>query len=391
MLCAAHVRSATGRIGGAVTPTVAARRLRSAPRSADFGSLHETLLIAAVATILVIRTQLWLTNYPQLGGRGLHIAHLLWGGLFMLVAIGLLLTFLGRPMRRAAAILGGIGFGFFIDELGKFITEDNNYFYRPAAALIYLIFIGLFMLTRTLQRRERPTGRDDLANAVDLLGEAARGDLDEAERQRALVLVDRADPEDPLVGPLRSLLERLPAHPVTAPGAASRALAAARGAAARFAAWPHYATCVCWLFGIWALVTVIGVAELVLGAALDLGGAHPWYVSDRFEDLEFVNVASLVSGLVSALLVGRGVLQLRRGRQAAAYRSFEHALLVAIFVTQVFAFFESQFGAVFGLAVDLVLLVALRSLSAGEPGQAAVMPPSRVPLTEVAPVMTDAT
>jgi hypothetical protein len=356
---------------------VAVHRLRSAPRSADFGSLHESLLIAAVATILVIRTQLWLTNYPQLGGRGLHIAHLLWGGLFMLVSIGLLLTFLGRPMRRAAAILGGIGFGFFIDELGKFITEDNNYFYRPAAALIYLIFIALFLLTRTLQRRERPTARDDLANAVDLLGEAAHGDLDEAERRRALALVDRADPEDPLVGPLRSLLERLPVVPVAEPGVAGRALAAVRGAAARFAAWPHYATCVCWLFGIWALVTVAGVAELVFGAALELGGAHPWYVSDRFGDLEFVNVASLASSLVSALLVGRGVLQLRRGLHAAAYRSFEHALLVAIFVTQVFSFVESQFGAVFGLAVDLVLLVALRSLPITQPQRRPALPPPR--------------
>ena len=122
-----------------------AHRLRFARSAAiEFGSLHETLLISSIATILVIRTQLWLTNYPQLGGGGLHIAHLLWGGLFMLLAIGLLLTFLGRHVRRAAAIIGGIGFGFFVDELGKFVTGDNNYFYRPAASLIYLIFVGLF-------------------------------------------------------------------------------------------------------------------------------------------------------------------------------------------------------------------------------------------------------
>jgi hypothetical protein len=70
--------------------------LRGLPRGSDFGSLQETLLMTGVATVLVIRTQLWLTNYPQLGGHGLHIAHLLWGGLFMLVAIGLLLTFVGR-------------------------------------------------------------------------------------------------------------------------------------------------------------------------------------------------------------------------------------------------------------------------------------------------------
>jgi hypothetical protein len=56
-------------------------------RAVDMGSLLDTVMIFAVATILIIRTHLWLTNYPQLGGNGLHIAHLLWGGLGMLIAI----------------------------------------------------------------------------------------------------------------------------------------------------------------------------------------------------------------------------------------------------------------------------------------------------------------
>ena len=34
------------------------------PRVSDFAALHELLLISAVTTILVIRTQLWLTHYP---------------------------------------------------------------------------------------------------------------------------------------------------------------------------------------------------------------------------------------------------------------------------------------------------------------------------------------
>jgi hypothetical protein len=73
--------------------------VRRSPRNADFGWLLEAFLIAAISTILVIRTQLWLTNYPQLGGGGLHIAHLLYGGIFMVIAIGLLLTLLGRGPR----------------------------------------------------------------------------------------------------------------------------------------------------------------------------------------------------------------------------------------------------------------------------------------------------
>src|SRR5919201_580291 len=92
-----------------------ARTLSRLPvRSVEMTRLLDTVLVAAVGTILVVRTQLWLTNYPQLGGHGLHIAHLLWGGLLMLVAIVLLLAFISRLARRVAAVVGGIGFGFFI-------------------------------------------------------------------------------------------------------------------------------------------------------------------------------------------------------------------------------------------------------------------------------------
>jgi hypothetical protein len=352
------------------------------PPRAEFSSLHETLIIAGVATVLVIRTQLWLTNYPQLGGHGLHIAHLLWGGLFMLLAIGLLLTFLGRPVLRVAAIVGGVGFGFFIDELGKFVTADNNYFYRPAAALIYLIFVGLFLIARSFQRHqgERLGAQANLVNAVELLGEAARNKLDEPERQRALALLRNADPADPLVPPLQSLFRNLDVPSAATAGAAARAVAKARDGWARLAAWPGFATCVSWLLGIWAAVSLIGVVELVTSAAVDLGGAHHGYGSDRLGDLAFVNVASLASSALSAALVARGVLQLRRGARAAAYRSFEHALLVAILVTQVFAFFESQFGAVFGLAIDLLLLVALRAAESNDAAarDAVVSPPPAV-------------
>src|SRR5919202_2250372 len=88
-------------------------------RHVEAGGFLETFLVAAVVAVLGIRFYLEMTGYPQIGGGGLHIAHMLWGGLLMVAALVLALAFLGRWVLHAAAILGGVGFGTFIDELGK--------------------------------------------------------------------------------------------------------------------------------------------------------------------------------------------------------------------------------------------------------------------------------
>lgn len=110
----------------------------------------ELFFVSAVSAILVIRFLLALTGYPQLSPGDLHIAHMLWGGIFMLVAQMLLLTYSNRAIGLICAVIGGIGFGTFIDELGKFITKDNDYFFRPTVAILYVFFVLLFFLFRAL-------------------------------------------------------------------------------------------------------------------------------------------------------------------------------------------------------------------------------------------------
>jgi hypothetical protein len=329
-------------------------RLRHQVRSVEIGELQDTFLVSAVAMILVIRLQLWLTNYPQLGGGKLHIAHLLWGGVFMLIALGMLLSFLGRSLRAPAAIVGGIGFGFFIDELGKFITSDNDYFFKPTAALIYVIFIALFLITRAMQRRRGFTPREYLLNAMDLATDAARRDFDEREKRRALQLLDKADPRDPLVPPLRRLLQEIDAMPAPPPRWWTRRAVAARDWYFGVVRRPRFARAIGWVFVVWTVITIVQV----VGLTFDVG--------QTVRHLSFVNVCNLVSCLVAGGFVIAGVQQLGAGDRPAAYRRFDRALLVSIFVTQVFAFVESEFSAVFGLGLDLLLLVTLRAMMRGE-------------------------
>src|SRR2546427_3874556 len=151
-------------------------------RNLDAGQLLETFLVSAVAAFLGVRFFLGVTGYPRLGGGGLHIAHMLWGGTLMVAGVLLLLSYLGQRIRRAAAVIAGLGFGLFIDELGKFITSDNNYFYRPAIALIYVVFVLLFLWWRSLERHRVWDEQTYLANALMLLQDAALHDLDPTEK-----------------------------------------------------------------------------------------------------------------------------------------------------------------------------------------------------------------
>jgi hypothetical protein len=336
-----------------------------AVRSVDIGPLQDTFLISAVTMIIVIRLQLWLTNYPQLGGGRLHIAHLLWGGLFMLVAILLLLSFLGRRWRKPAAIIGGVGFGFFIDELGKFITEDNDYFFQPTAALVYIIFIVLYLATRAMQSRRGLSEREYLANAIDLFAEATTHDLDARDKARALELLDKAG-DGPLAQPLRDLVLSTDAIPTAPPGRLARFAERWRGRYFRAVERRGFQRVLLWGLGLWAALQLLAVFVLVLSFGIDLGGAANDFVSDKIGDLSFVNIGALVSAAVSALLIGLGIRAWRRGDRAAGLREFDRALIVQIFVTQVFIYAESSFSAITGMLVAIALLATIRYMEARE-------------------------
>lgn len=81
------------------------------------------------------------------------------GGLLMLLAIYLLLSYIGPVVRPAAALVGGVGFGLFIDEVGKFITSDNNYFYQPTAAIVCVVFVLIVLGSRFGPRPAGPARR----------------------------------------------------------------------------------------------------------------------------------------------------------------------------------------------------------------------------------------
>jgi hypothetical protein len=147
-------------------------------RSLEGRSLLEIFFVTAVASVLGIRFFLALTGYPSLSPGNLHIAHVLLGGVLMMIALVINLGYINKSAYYLAATLGGLGFGAFIDELGKFITGDNNYFYRPTVALIYIVFVLLYLGIEALVLKPRFSEQERLINALELAKEVVLEDLE---------------------------------------------------------------------------------------------------------------------------------------------------------------------------------------------------------------------
>jgi hypothetical protein len=144
-------------------------------RNLAAAELVEQFLISAVVAILGIRFYLSLTGYPRVGAGDLHIAHMLWGGVLMVMAMVLLLSTIGDVTRTYGAIIGGLGFGTFIDEVGKFVTSDNDYFYQPSVAIMYVLFIALFLVYRALASSAAASSRTYLANSFEIVRDLSVG------------------------------------------------------------------------------------------------------------------------------------------------------------------------------------------------------------------------
>lgn len=185
-------------------------KTRKAIRHQNVESYLLIMLLSFALSVSLTRLFLELTGYPKIGGGDLHIAHVLWGGLFLFVASLLPLIFINRWVYSWSALLSGFGVGLFIDEVGKFITQNNDYFYPPAAPVIYVFFL-LTVLMFVIVRRPQPrTPRGDFYYVLQDLEEVLDHDLSQIELARIHDRLSKVlrESEDPILNQLAANLIR---------------------------------------------------------------------------------------------------------------------------------------------------------------------------------------
>ena len=343
-------------------------------RNLDAFHYAEAFLVCAVSAVLTIRLFLRMTGYPQIGGSTLHIAHMLWGGLLMLVSIVMLIAFIGRRTELWAAVLGGVGFGTFIDEVGKFVTKDNDYFFAPSVAIMYMVFILIVLCLQMIKSGWTFTKREYLINALKGLEEAALRDLDEDEKKKVLAYLAKSDPDNPLTAPVRNLIIRTTPLPTPLPGLYTRAKRAFRGFYERIAGSRYFRIGITAFFLLQLFVTIgyVAIITLFIGFGKDklMNIRALENVTIRLGDLTFVDMAQIFSSVLSGVFVFLGVYFIRKSR-LVSLKMFERSVLVSILLTYVFIFYKEQFAAIAGLLFNVLILIGLRIMIRREQADAA--------------------
>lgn len=330
-------------------------------------------LVSFAATVILTRLFLGLAGYPQIGNTSLHIAHVLWGGLLLFIASLLPLILTNRWAYTVGALLSGVGVGLFIDEVGKFITQNNDYFYPPAATIIYAFFLLTVLLYFEVRRPPALNPRAELYRVLESLTEVLDHDL-EPHESAALearlrnVVSQSNDPH--LVQLATSLLEFLTTEGLLvnpAPGFVERWIIRLQTLEARLFTRRRLKALLIIGLGVLGLYTFLQLAGLVL-VALAPRSAMDNIVALLMTRGEIKSVQNLtwfivhlgLEGSVGVFfLVAASLLMASKERRGIAISVY--SLLFSLTAVNLLVFYLDQFKAVFSALIQFGLLLGALS------------------------------
>ena len=365
----------TNRPGDTATAANAATRRDWRPvKQAGAETFLLISLVFFALTVIVTRLYLQLTGYPQIGDKVFHISHLLWGGLFLLISVFLTLLVANRWVQYVAAVLSGIGVGLFIDEVGKFITQSNDYFFPLAFPIIYaFLLIGVWLYLE-IRRPAVRNARTLLYHALEKLERVLDNDFPDRERaeltawlQTAALLAVNANQRD-LAQELLDFINTPNLELVRAPGLLERLQV--RGEALLTHNVTRRALRLILVVG-WALIGLRAFGQLLTLALLATGGLAQ--IRSMFGDIIIMNGKSAylvhntsllffqyLVGIVAGSFSFLGALWLIIGREQRGVRMGMLGLVLSLSVLNLLSFYFNQIDAIGGAVLEFLLfLVAL--------------------------------
>ena len=97
-------------------------------------------------------------------------------------------------------MISGVGVGLFINEVGKFVTQNNDYFFPAAAPIIYAFFLTSVLIHSRVTKETELDTRTELYAVLESLEEVIDHDMDPEEhdelRERLKRIIEKAQNAD---------------------------------------------------------------------------------------------------------------------------------------------------------------------------------------------------
>lgn len=312
------------------------------------------VMISAVCSLLGTRLFLELTGYPEISNEKWHIAHVLWGGLAMVAGMVLTLAFHGEKTRKKAAVVFGIGLGWFVDEIGKFLSHDNNYFFQPAIVFMYVFFVLLFLLYRYFERMQVKDIRSLLYQIINRLEEVAEGDFEDEEKEE--ILKKLAELERKTVGKINDFSIALKKMIMELPSKKNK------GDKISNLLWKKLK-----FFGyhkvfkrkaIMGLLLVLSVGYILEGLFSTIG----LFLNISQSRLSWMLMMKIMADGLTVFMFLAGLWLIWKKEKKEGLEFFQRGLLISMFLSSIFRFYFEQFSAVFGLVFNIIIWMGLERM-----------------------------
>ena len=318
-------------------------------------------LVAFGVTVVAIRAFLHFTGYPQVGNDMLHIAHALWGGLLLFVAVLLPILLTNRWAINASAWLSGIGIGLFIDEVGKFISQSNDYFFPPALSVIYGFFLLNVLVYFYFRRPRKKNPRNALYYSLDDLQEALDGDLDTEEAARIEAHLDIAKQSEHeeisfLAEMIAKYLEEEKDRLLIAKPNLWRRLVRRVDRYGRTIGQRKHRIIILGVLISWIIFVISYIAVMIFG-----------YASLSSEFLQWRLVLIIVQSMVGCLMVA-SIINWVSGHEDRGLKFGIWGILLSLVILQLISFYTDQILALVSTLIQFVVLLILLSYRRWYPG-----------------------
>jgi hypothetical protein len=261
---------------------------------------------------------------------------------------------LGFGVQNVSVVLGGVGFGLFLDEVGKFVTKDNDYFYRPTPEIMYILVVVILVGARIVRDFRPLSGRECLASAAQIAAEGVARGLAVHRRDLGLTLLERAR----VRGADQTDIDHVHELLMCAEAGSERLYDLQRRVVRLI---PGFFRNPRWVPVAGGLIVVGSVLSLIFSA---FGGAPRGYLSDAHHltmkhDLGVAHTILLISAVLTLGIALPAMIARRRTANVWPLRWLRNAALISALLNALANFATEGFGSLVNLSAGLFTMAIL--------------------------------